>query len=178
MDLFAAAGAFLGLYGTAQLVFGLVAEIVVVGTAVIFAVRLIYRKERRFINNVSSKFMLFSLATTAKLDTELRLIKESGIFNCPEKIETDVRVFDSMPDTPALFILSIEEQTNPEAFQEVYGKITHLKKPIIIYTNGQRNISWLNDPFLHAYSYYTIATSPLRLVSDIFTVLSTHANDS
>jgi hypothetical protein len=176
MNIFAWLAGLLGFYGWAQTIFSFVAELVVIGGATIFTIKIIYRKERRFIENVSRIFTFFSLSSGTNLDTELGMIKRSGIFNCPEKIETDPRCFDTLPADQGLFILAVDERTNQGLFQTIYTKIQNAHKPVIIYTGGNRNIGWLNDASLHNYSYYTIATSPLRLVSDIFTILSTHAD--
>ncbi|MBU6500340.1 MAG: hypothetical protein KGJ89_00730 [Patescibacteria group bacterium] len=171
ISLWGIASSIFDLYWTGELIWA----VVIIGIATILAFRAIYRKERRFIKNISKRFTIFSL-TSVSLDAELDLVKRSGLFNAPGKIETDQRIFDGLDRNQGLLVLAIDEKTNEQTFEQIYRKIEALRKPVIIYTAGNRQIPWLTSD-LHAYSFYTIATSPLRLMSDIFTILSTFPND-
>ena len=74
----------------------------------------------------------------------------------------------------SLIVLGVDNGTTSEKFKPVYQKIVSLSKPVLIYTGGNRGISFINtDEYILEYPYYSIVTSPIRLVGDIFTTLST-----
>ncbi len=151
----------------------------VVTVSIVTFVLFVYRKERRLFKNVKKSIVFLNLTTDSEaMKLESEIIKKGKFFKVPE-IMGDSRIIDTLDiSTYSLIVLGINESTEAEHFKKTYQNITGCKKPVIIYTLGNRNV-----PFLHSESYikdyyqHTIATTPIRLVGDIFTVLSTFITD-
>ena len=138
-----------------------------------------YRKEKRLFKNLSRPFEIYTISDNPKsMETEINMIKKNQFFKkCPDKTFKDIRNTDLSEDL-SLVILAIDAETKEEDFNKALEKISFLKKPLILYTLGDRRIEWLNaNSNIKDYALHTIATTPLRLVSDMFTILSTYKND-
>lgn len=139
-----------------------------------------YRKEKRLFENLSRQFEIYTISDNPKsMETEINMIKKNQFFNnCPDKTFKDIRNTDLSNDL-SLVILAIDAETKEEDFNKALGKISLLKKPLIVYTLGDRRIEWLNtNSNIKEYTLHTISTTPLRLMSDMFTILSTYKNES
>ncbi len=134
----------------------------------------VFRRQWRLFKNISKPLIFINLTDVADgMSVEAAMLKKSGFFSTPE-VSSDPRSIDLI-DRQSLIILGVGDTTNLERFKEIYTKIKGLTKPVIIYTLGNRDTSFLrdNNTLVKSYSFHTIATTPLRLVSDIFTILST-----
>lgn len=138
-----------------------------------------YKKEKRLFKNLSRPFEVYTISDNIKsMEVELNLIKKNGFFSkCPDNALKDIRNVQ-IADDLSLVILAIDSNTQENDFDNALNKISLLKKPLIIYTLGNRKIDWLfTNSNIKEYPLHTIATTPLRLVSDMFTILSTYKND-
>ncbi len=138
-----------------------------------------YKKEKRLFLNISRPFEIYTISDNIKsMEVEINLIKKNDFFKkCPDNALKDLRNVQISEDL-SLVILAIDENTKEEDFNIALDKISSLKKPLIIYTLGSRNISWLyQNTKIKDYSLHSLATTPLRLISDMFTILSTYKND-
>lgn len=138
-----------------------------------------YKKEKRLFNNLSRPFEIYTISDNIKsMEVEINLIKKNNFFhNCPDKALLDLRN-TNISKNLSLVVLAVDAETKEDDFNKALNKISSLKKPLILYTLGERKIEWLfTNKNIKEYPLHTIATTPLRLVSDIFTILSTYKND-
>ncbi len=138
-----------------------------------------YKKEKRLFKNLSRPFEIYTISDNPKsMETEINMIKKNQFFNkCPDRTFKDIENTVLSEDL-SLVILAIDAETKEEDFNKALEKISSLKKPLIIYTLGDRKINWMfTNSNIKKYALHAIATTPLRLVSDMFTILSTYKND-
>lgn len=135
----------------------------------------IYRKERRLFKNIKKKIIFLNLTNdNSALEVEENILKKSKFFKAPEKVSNPEAINALSLQNYSLIVLAINEETDSSSFKEVYEKIVSHKKPVIIYTLGNRNVPFLHsETYIKDYYQHTIATTPIRLTGDIFTVLST-----
>ncbi|MCK5320742.1 hypothetical protein KAJ61_05140 [Candidatus Parcubacteria bacterium] len=138
-----------------------------------------YKKEKRLFDNLSRPFEIYTISDNIKsMEVEINLIKKNKFFhNCPDKALKDLRNVE-LSENLSLVILAIDLNTKEEDFNNALNKVSSLKKPLILYTLGDKQIKWLySNKDIKDYPLHTISNTPLRLVSDIFTILSTYKND-
>lgn len=138
-------------------------------------IKFLYKREKILNNNLKRPIKIFFPAGDTKhtMEMEFNLLSGSGLFNV-EKPSSDTR--DTIRITNhSLVILGCSKNMNN--FRKIFEKVQQEKIPVLIYTFGDNEAlkkeHWakLND-----YPYYSVCNSPLRLVSDVFTVLSTFPN--
>jgi len=107
------------------------------------------------------------------IESEVESISRNGLFKNPN-VWSDARCNTFLTDH-SVVIIAITDSTDVEAFRSVYEKAKELSKPVIIYTAGNRQTSFINDnrTLICSYAFHSIATTPLRLMADIFATLST-----
>ena len=112
------------------------------------------------------------------MEFEINLIKGNNFFyNCPDRALKDLRNVEISKNL-SLVILVIDSNTEEKDFNNALIKISSLKKPLILYTSGSRDIDWLyKNNNIKKYSLHSIVSTPLRLISDMYAILSTHKND-
>lgn len=131
-----------------------------------------YKRERIIFNNLKRPIKMFypSSSSGNSMDMEFKLLTKSGLFNV-EKPTNDSR--DTVNITNhSLVILGCNKQM--ANFDSIFDKVQQEKIPILVYTFGDNEAlkpeHWKK---LNKYPYYSVCNSPLRLVSDVFTVMST-----
>jgi len=132
-----------------------------------------YKKERRFFKNIQKPFVIFRLTNNQRdMELELEMLKNNGLFSTPTAVLTDARSLDSISGQ-SLVIIAIDKDTTETQFETVYKKSADQRVPVIIYTLGDSRIPLCDSELVKTYSKRVIVNQPLRLVSDIFTILST-----
>lgn len=138
--------------------------------------RLFYKREKIIVDNLKRPIKIFFPAknATKNMEMEYNLLSKSGLFNV-EKPTGDSR--DTIRiSNHSLIILGFDESM--ENFDSIFDGATAQKIPILVYTFGDNNalkpVHWKK---LNSYPYYSVCNSPLRLTSDVFTMLSTFPNE-
>lgn len=130
------------------------------------------KKERRLIKNIRRKIMIYA-PNDQDITAAYNLLKDSNFFNLVER--TDAKVMDTMAkEKPGLVIIgfSPEDRNN---FYTIFHKAKYQELPIVIYTFGKNNSLESSDwEQLQGYSFYSIVNSPLRLLNDVFAILSVY----
>lgn len=142
--------------------------------AVFAFVFLFLRKERRLVSNLQKRIAFINLTgDNALIESEVESISRNGLFKNPD-VWSDARCNTFLTDH-SVVIIAITDSTDVETFRSVYEKAKELSKPVIIYTAGNRQTSFINDnrTLIYSYAFHSIATTPLRLMADIFATLST-----
>lgn len=133
---------------------------------------LFYKREKIISDNLKRPIKIFCPPGNSQknMEMEYNLLSRSGLFNV-EKPTGDSR--DSIRlDKHSLVILGCDRKM--ENFDAVFKKAQEQKIPVLVYTFGDNQAlqaeQWksLND-----YPYYSVCNTPLRLTSDVFTMLST-----
>ncbi len=134
----------------------------------------VFRKQWRFFKNINKPIIFINLSGISDgMDVEAKLLQRSRFFCTPE-VTSDCRSID-LVEKQSLVVIGVSDATDVKQFEAIYQKIATLTKPTVIYTLGARGTSFVSksEALIKGYSFHTIATTPLRLVSDIFAILST-----
>ena len=104
------------------------------------------------------------------MEVEFDEISNNPLFNADFKT-CDIRKANNI-DRKSLVIIGLGSDFF--YFKSVYQKATGYKIPIIIYTYGNsRALEQQHWDLLNEYQWYSVCNTPIRLISDIFTILST-----
>jgi len=166
----------LGNINTIYWIIGMIISFFVGVAAAIAYIRSFFKRERIISNNLKRPIKIFYPSGNAmdNMDMEFKLLAKSGLFNV-EKPTNDSR--DTVNITNhSLVILGCDKKMGN--FDDVFNKVQQEKIPVLLYTFGDNEAlkpeHWLK---LKQYPYYSVCNSPLRLGSDVFTVLSTFPNN-
>lgn len=132
------------------------------------------KKEQRLFKNIQREIAV--LGTKARpMGHEVKLLRRSGLFNVDEP-ETDTRSLDFLKDKR---LLILGYTPGMKDFQKVVEAARANSVPLIVYA-GPRDITDEHMPILQSYTYHTMCNTPLRLISDVFAIMSTmpEKNDS
>lgn len=141
------------------------------GSRLFFA--LWFRKERRLLRNLQKRIAIFRLTSNpSDMQMELEMIQSNGLFAEPKVFNSDPRTLEWAKDY-ALLIIAVDETSSEETFAAVYEKARAAEMPVVIYTMGRNRIPICDSPIVQTYSKRVVVNHPLRLLSDIFTILST-----
>lgn len=127
-----------------------------------------YKKERIFYRNLQRPIKIFR-PKNCTMDSEIGTLRKSGLFHIEDPTE-DLREAHTIVNHSILVVGYKKEMVGFEKFiKDVMGK----NLPIIIYTFGDsRALSKELMDMLYEYPWYTISNTPLRLLSDVFTISS------
>lgn len=135
-------------------------------------VKFFYKREKIINNNLKRPIKIFfpQNSSAKNMDMEYNLLLKSGLFNV-EKPASDFR--DTLRiSNHSLIILGCD--AGMKNFDPVFDRAITYKIPILIYTFGDNSTlkpkHWKK---LNGYPYYSVCNTPLRLISDVFTMLST-----
>lgn len=132
--------------------------------------RFFFLKERRLFKNRKRPIMVFK-SKEQSMDTETKLLRDSKFFNIPEDPTDNHKNTDRIKNH-GLIIVGYSKGMN--GFQEILSAAKSKQIPIIIYATSDvidRNGNDYKE--ICKYSYQSICNFPLRLVNDVFTILST-----
>ncbi|MFN6484754.1 MULTISPECIES: hypothetical protein [unclassified Nostoc] len=107
------------------------------------------------------------------MNAEFAEIKKNPLFKKVEPIILNTNIMQiSNINNESLIILGVGNDFN--YFEAVFNEAKRQRSPVIIYTYGDSTVLQANHwNLLNTYRWYSVSTSPLRLISDIFAILST-----
>jgi len=127
-----------------------------------------YFKERIFYQNLQRSIKIFK-PKNCTMDSEIGTLRKSGMF----KIENPTDDLRDIHHVTNHYILVVGYKKEMSEFNEFIDKVMDKNLPMIIYTFGDSKAlpKNLRDK-LYKYPWYTISNTPLRLLSDVFTISS------
>lgn len=133
--------------------------------------RFIYRKERRIFKNIQRPIGI--IATEDKpMMHEAQLLKRVGFFNVGNP-STDGRAIDVMNGNR---LMIIGYSPNSLRFKDAFNAAKQREIPVIVYA-GPTRITVGDMELLQGYSHHSMCNTPLRLISDVFSVMATYPED-
>ncbi len=126
-----------------------------------------FRKEIRLFNNRSRPIMIFKSASQ-DMEIETKLLRDSRLFNIPEDPTDKHQNIDRIKDHSLIIIGYSEDMTN---FDDIFNGAKNAGIPVIVYSKNKIPDGVFNK--LRDYSWYSTCQVPLRLINDVFTILST-----
>lgn len=165
--------------GTISLIHWLIfaAFSIITGSIGAFAyIKLFYKREKIINDNLKRPIKIFFPPGNTQKDMEMEynLLSRSGLFNV-EKPTGDTRDAIRL-DKHSLVILGCDRKMGN--FDAVFKKVQEKKIPILVYTFGDNQaLQPEHWKALNEYPYYSVCNTPLRLTSDVFTMLSTFPNN-
>jgi hypothetical protein len=122
---------------------------------------------KRFADNVSREVAVISTENQS-MSHEAELLKKVGLFKI-KSVAADVRSLDLIRHSS---LLVVGYSPDSDVYREIlnYAKVHQL--PIIVFA-GRNRLSAQDRDGLKNYSYSSLCETELRLVSDVFAVMST-----
>lgn len=148
----------------AFIVYVLIAAILVVLFALFF-----FRKELRLYKNCRRPIMIFK-SSGEDMEIETKLLRDTKLFNIPEDPTDKHQNIDRIKNHS---LIVIGYSPNMANFKNIYAGAKNYRLPVIVYTKS--DLGKVRDS-LNDYSFYSICQCPLRLLNDVFTILSTFPN--
>lgn len=133
--------------------------------------RFFRKKETRLFKNIQRPIGVFGTSDTP-LQHEATLLKRVGFFNV-DTPSSDVRAVDILDDKR---LIVIGYTPKSEEFKEVFLAAKQRSIPVIVYS-GPARIEPDDMAMLQGYSHHSMCNTPLRLVSDVFALMSTYPED-
>lgn len=134
-------------------------------------VRFFRKKEARLFKNIQRPIGIIGTSDMS-LQHEATLLKRVGFFNV-ETPSSDVRAIDVLDDK-RLVIIGYTPKS--KEFKEVFMAAKQRSIPVIVYS-GPGRIEPDDMAMLQGYSHHSMCNTPLRLVSDVFALMSTYPED-
>lgn len=129
-----------------------------------------YKKERIFYRNLQRPIKVFR-PKNCTMDSEISTLRKSGLFKI-ENPTDDLRDVHKITDHSILVVGYKKEMKD---FEKFIKEVMSNNLPLIIYTFGDsRALSDNLMKTLYSYPWYTISNTPLRLLSDVFTISSVY----
>lgn len=134
--------------------------------------RFIYKKERRLFKNIQRPIAI--IATEDKpMEHEAQLLRRVGFFKVGDP-SSDSRADDLMNGNR---LIIIGYTPDSQRFKDAFKAAKQREIPVIVYA-GPTRISTEDMNLLQGYSYHTMCNTPLRLISDVFAVMSTYPEEN
>ncbi|RJR25748.1 hypothetical protein C4578_00745 [Candidatus Microgenomates bacterium] len=111
---------------------------------------------------------------TKDMERELGVLKSSGYFNVSKGVVTDFHAIDQKDiDEAGIIILGYHRGMND--FDDFFQMVRRADKPLIIYTfEIGYQLDDKHKEIIKDYKWYALSSMPLRLVSDIFSIMSSY----
>ncbi len=129
------------------------------------------KKETRLFKNIQRPIGIIGTSDT-NMQHEAVLLERVGFFNVTTP-SSDVRAIDVL-DNKRLVIIGYTP--NSEQFKEVFLAAKQRAIPVIVYS-GPARIDVEDMAMLQTYSHHSMCNTPLRLISDVFALMSTYPED-
>lgn len=130
--------------------------------------RFFHKKERRLFKNIKRPICV--IGTTDKSMThEAKLLKRVGFFNV-EEATADGRETDLLNGSR---LAIIGYTPGSEKFKKAFNVAKHKEIPVVVYA-GPTRINNEDMELLQNYSHQSMCNTPLRLISDVFALMSTY----
>lgn len=153
--------------GDLQTMIWLACFLTATGVGLIIWAIFFYRKERRLFRNIRRPILVVGTADKP-MDHEANLLKQVGLFNI-QRGAADARARD-MIGNHRLVIVGYSRDS--EVFERTFKASATHQVPVIVFAN-QGDISDEDMTLIQDYTYQSICNTPLRLVSDVFALMST-----
>jgi len=114
--------------------------------------------------------MIFK-STDEDMEIETKLLRDSKLFNVPEDPTNKHQNIDRIKNHSLIIIGYSEGMAN---FDDIFNGAKNAGVPVIIYSKNKIPDDVFNK--LRNYSWYSTCQVPLRLINDVFTILSTFPN--
>ncbi|MDP3029802.1 MAG: hypothetical protein Q8O04_09970 [Deltaproteobacteria bacterium] len=128
-----------------------------------------FRKEIRLFKNRKRPIMIFKSAGE-DMELETKLLRDSKLFNIPEEPTDKPQNIDRINEH-SLIIIGYSSEMSASDFDQIYSGAKNAGIPVIIYSKNRIPENVFKK--LRDYSWYSICQVPLRLLNDVFTILST-----
>lgn len=133
--------------------------------------RFFRKKETRLFKNIQRPIGIIGTSDTP-LQHEAALLRRVGFFNV-DAPSSDARAVDVLDDKRLVIIGYTPKSAQ---FKEVFQAAKQRAIPVIVYS-GPARIEPDDMTMLQAYSHQSMCNTPLRLVSDVFALMSTYPED-
>lgn len=130
--------------------------------------RFFHKKELRLFNNIKRPIGIIG-TDDMPLEHEATLLKRVGFFDV-ETPSSDARAVDVL-DNKRLVVIGYTP--NSEVFKQVFQAAKQKAIPVIVYS-GPARIDNEDMAMLQTYSHHSMCNTPLRLISDVFAIMSTY----
>jgi len=140
-------------------------------TAILF-LSFIYKKEQRLFNNLKRPVAII-VSDEDSMSQEDELLRRVQFFNIHLLRDTR-RSIDLINSHYRLVILRY--QKGSENFWSTFNSLSGKQIPVIVFSKpGEIDSSDIKK--IQEYSLYTLCNTPLRLISDVFAIMSTYQED-
>ncbi len=163
-DIIAGVALFYEYYSTVAIILLIITNIILL----ISFLKFFLSKEFRLFQNVKRPIKIIRTKKNL-MENEIETLKRVGFFNLSEDPFFDHKNLD-MIDGHSLVILGYSRDMNN--FNDVIDKLENKKIPLIVYSIDQlktEDLAYLRNK----YSWYSLCNFPLKLLNDVFTILST-----
>lgn len=148
---------------------GVVAATIVLVLFIVFFLR----KEVRLFRNRRRPIMIFyPKGSDFNLGSETKMLRESKLFNIPENPTDNHQDCHSISNHGLVVVGYVQGMLG---FKEILDAVKAKKIPIIVYT--KQRLADADNKLLETYPWFSVCNFPLKLMNDIFTILSTFPND-
>ena len=144
----------------------------VVGGAVIGATGVglfAFRKARRMSKNLSRPFAIVG-SSEDKMSYEKQLLDSTKFFKPISLLDGDHRAADLIDSDYRLVVLRYE--AGSDHFWSVYEKLQSKQIPVIVYAKPGEIKEEM--PRIQKYLHHTLCNTPVRLLSDVWAIMSTY----
>jgi len=131
------------------------------------AVKIAAKKQRRVINNLQRPIMVIG-TTDSDMTDQVRLLKEVGLFDVSDVLRGD-KAIDFLNTKHRLLVLGFS--TEP-LFTKAFDCARSRQIPVLVYAKPGA-VPPEQMAAITGYSFASICNTDLRLVSDVFAVMST-----
>ncbi|AFY55869.1 hypothetical protein Riv7116_3413 [Rivularia sp. PCC 7116] len=136
----------------------------------------IYRKEMKLFRNFKRKLIVLApenkYGQNMNMEDEVEIIKTNPLFNSLSVKRSSSLRYSNNIDKNCFIILGIGNDFT--YFKEAFDKAKNNNITLIIYTYGDnRALEPIHWNLLNSYQWYSVCVTPLRLISEIFNILST-----
>ncbi len=134
--------------------------------------RFILKKERRLLSNMKRQVVVIS-TENQMMDHEAELLERVGYFKV-KRVSSDVRNL-TLLDGSAVIVVGYSP--NSQVYEGSFDYAKSHKLPFIVFA-GKHRLSNEDRDVLKTYSFSSLCETDLRLVSDVFAVMSTFRGDN
>ena len=130
-----------------------------------------HKKERRLFKNLQRPIQILSTQDQS-MTHESELLKRVGFFNIKDP-SADGRAVDLMNGNR---LVIIGYTPNSQVFKDAFNAAKQREIPVIVFAGPTRIIDE-DMKLLQSYTHYSMCNTPLRLISDVFAMMSTLPED-
>ena len=130
----------------------------------------VLRGQRRLFKNIRRPIQVIGTGSQT-MNHEADLLRRVGLFHVVGP-SSDVRVIDTFGDK-RLVVVGFSPNAD---FRAVYQAAGRRELPIVVFAQPGA-IQKEDLAFIQAYSHHSICNTPLRLISDVFAIMSTYPED-